>query len=108
MPATRGELFAGVTVAIVTPFHGGEVDWDELGKLVDWHCEQGTDSPVVPHGASASVPCSQCQSTSLPSSSQSTSPPWNGVTMATVTPANSSPRVAGMTQTSAQKRRRNR
>ena len=43
MPATRGELFAGVTVAIVTPFKNGDIDWDDLGKLVDWHCEQGTD-----------------------------------------------------------------
>ncbi len=45
MAATRGEMFAGVTVAIITPFKNGEVDWDDLGKLVDWHCEQGTDAP---------------------------------------------------------------
>src|SRR5205085_1707611 len=32
MAATRGELFAGVTVALVTPFKGGDVDWDELGR----------------------------------------------------------------------------
>ena len=32
MPATRGELFAGVTVAIVTPFRSGEIDWDDLGE----------------------------------------------------------------------------
>ena len=44
MPATRGELFAGVTVALVTPFKNGAIDWDDLGKLVDWHCEQGTDA----------------------------------------------------------------
>ena len=55
MPATRGELFAGVTVAIVTPFHGGEVDWDELGKLVDWHCEQGTDA-LAPCGTTGESP----------------------------------------------------
>ena len=30
MPATRGELFAGVTVAIVTPFKSGDIDWDAL------------------------------------------------------------------------------
>lgn len=53
-------------------------------------------SPVVPHGARASVPCSTCQSTSLPSASQSMSPDLNGVTMATVTPANRSPRVLAM------------
>src|SRR5580692_7507862 len=59
-------------------------------------CVRVGDSPVVPQGARASVPCSQCQSTSLPSSSQSTSPFLNGVTMATVTPANNSPRVAAI------------
>lgn len=55
MPATRGELFAGVTVAIVTPFKNGEVDWDELGKLVDWHCEQGTDA-LAPCGTTGESP----------------------------------------------------
>ena len=55
MAATRGELFAGVTVAIVTPFKGGEVDWDELGKLVDWHCEQGTDA-LAPCGTTGESP----------------------------------------------------
>jgi 4-hydroxy-tetrahydrodipicolinate synthase len=55
MSATRGELFAGVTVAIVTPFRGGEVDWNELGKLVDWHCEQGTDA-LAPCGTTGESP----------------------------------------------------
>ena len=55
MAATRGELFAGVTVAIVTPFRSGEVDWDELGKLVDWHCEQGTDA-LAPCGTTGESP----------------------------------------------------
>ena len=55
MPATRGELFAGVTVAIVTPFSKGEVDWDGLGKLVDWHVEQGTDC-LAPCGTTGESP----------------------------------------------------
>lgn len=55
MAVTRGELFAGVTVAIVTPFKSGEVDWDELGKLVDWHCEQGTDA-LAPCGTTGESP----------------------------------------------------
>jgi 4-hydroxy-tetrahydrodipicolinate synthase len=48
MNRTRGERFAGVTVALVTPFRGGEVDYTALRRLVDWHVEQGTDclSPV--------------------------------------------------------------
>ncbi len=55
MSATRGELFAGVTVAIVTPFSNGEVDWDGLGKLVDWHVEQGTDA-LAPCGTTGESP----------------------------------------------------
>jgi 4-hydroxy-tetrahydrodipicolinate synthase len=55
MAATRGELFAGVTVAIVTPFRNGDVDWDDLGKLVDWHCEQGTDA-LAPCGTTGESP----------------------------------------------------
>ena len=43
MAKTKGEQFAGVTVAIITPFKNGEVDYVALKKLVDWHAEQGTD-----------------------------------------------------------------
>jgi 4-hydroxy-tetrahydrodipicolinate synthase len=52
---TRGEQFAGLSVAIVTPFRNGEVDYDELGKLVDWHVEQGTDC-LVPVGTTGESP----------------------------------------------------
>src|SRR6201991_4351536 len=55
MAATRGELFAGVTVAIITPFKAGAVDWDELGKLVDWHAAQGTDA-LAPCGTTGESP----------------------------------------------------
>jgi len=55
MPATRGEQFAGVTVALVTPFRSGEIDWDDLGKLVDWHAEQGTDA-LAPCGTTGESP----------------------------------------------------
>jgi 4-hydroxy-tetrahydrodipicolinate synthase len=55
MPATRGEMFSGVTVAIVTPFRNGEIDWDDLAKLVDWHCEQGTDA-LAPCGTTGESP----------------------------------------------------
>jgi 4-hydroxy-tetrahydrodipicolinate synthase len=46
--STKGEQFAGLTVALVTPFRDGEIDFDGLKRLVDWHVEQGTDclSPV--------------------------------------------------------------
>ena len=55
MDRTRGELFAGVTVALVTPFRGGEIDWDDLGRLVDWHAEQGTDA-LAPCGTTGESP----------------------------------------------------
>ena len=52
---TRGEKFAGLTVAIVTPFRNGEVDYAELNKLVDWHIEQGTDC-LAPCGTTGESP----------------------------------------------------
>lgn len=55
MTRTRGEQFAGVTVALVTPFRGGEIDWDDLGRLVDWHAEQGTDG-LAPCGTTGESP----------------------------------------------------
>jgi 4-hydroxy-tetrahydrodipicolinate synthase len=53
--ATKGELFAGLSVALVTPFKNGEVDYPTLKKLVDWHIEQGTDC-VVPVGTTGEAP----------------------------------------------------
>lgn len=54
---TKGERFAGVTVALVTPFKGDGVDYDSLKKLVDWHVEQGTHclSPVGTTGESPTL-----------------------------------------------------
>lgn len=55
MSKTRGELFAGVTVAIVTPFKNGDIDWDALGKLVDWHVAEGTNT-LAPCGTTGESP----------------------------------------------------
>jgi 4-hydroxy-tetrahydrodipicolinate synthase len=55
MKGTKGEQFAGVTVALVTPFRNGEVDFDALGRLVDWHVEQGTDG-LAPVGTTGESP----------------------------------------------------
>ncbi len=55
MSKTRGDLFAGVTVAIVTPFKNGEVDWDALGKLIDWHVGEGTNA-LAPCGTTGESP----------------------------------------------------
>ena len=53
--SSRGDQFAGVTVAIVTPFRNGEIDFDDLGRLVDWHIEQGTDC-LAPVGTTGESP----------------------------------------------------
>jgi 4-hydroxy-tetrahydrodipicolinate synthase len=53
--ATKGEMFAGLTVAMITPFRDGQVDFPALLKLVDWHVEQGTDC-LVPVGTTGESP----------------------------------------------------
>src|SRR3954454_17782606 len=55
MNKTKGEQFAGVTVALITPFRGGEVDYTALKKLVEWHIEQGTDC-LAPVGTTGESP----------------------------------------------------
>lgn len=54
---TKGEQFAGLTVALVTPFRDGAVDEAALRKLVDWHVAQGTHcvSPVGTTGESPTL-----------------------------------------------------
>jgi 4-hydroxy-tetrahydrodipicolinate synthase len=53
--ATKGEKFAGVTVALVTPFRDGTIDFDGVRRLVEWHIEQGTDC-VAPVGTTGESP----------------------------------------------------
>jgi 4-hydroxy-tetrahydrodipicolinate synthase len=57
MNKTKGEQFAGVTVALITPFQDGAIDFAALRRLVDWHAEQGTDclSPVGTTGESPTL-----------------------------------------------------
>jgi 4-hydroxy-tetrahydrodipicolinate synthase len=52
---SKGEQFAGLTVALVTPFRNGEVDFEELRRLVDWHVDQGTDG-LAPVGTTGESP----------------------------------------------------
>ncbi|HEX7670387.1 MAG TPA: 4-hydroxy-tetrahydrodipicolinate synthase, partial [Polyangiaceae bacterium] len=41
-------MIRGSIVALVTPMKtGGDVDWDALARLVDWHAESGTDAIVA-------------------------------------------------------------
>jgi 4-hydroxy-tetrahydrodipicolinate synthase len=44
-----------MSVALVTPFRDGEVDYAELDRLVDWHAEQGT-AALVPCGTTGESP----------------------------------------------------
>src|SRR5436305_849220 len=53
--ATKGEMFAGLSVAMITPFKDGLVDYDGLRKLVDWHIAEGTDC-LVPCGTTGESP----------------------------------------------------
>src|SRR6266478_5302216 len=53
--STKGEQFAGVTVALITPCRQGAVDFDALDRLVDWHVEQGTDC-LAPVGTTGESP----------------------------------------------------
>ncbi|GBD36664.1 4-hydroxy-tetrahydrodipicolinate synthase [bacterium HR36] len=55
LPRTKGERFAGLTVALITPFHNGEIDWERLNRLVDWHIDQGTDC-LAPVGTTGESP----------------------------------------------------
>ncbi|MEX0701336.1 MAG: 4-hydroxy-tetrahydrodipicolinate synthase [Planctomycetales bacterium] len=51
----KGERFAGLTVALVTPFKNGAVDEEALRKLVDFHVESGTDC-LAPVGTTGESP----------------------------------------------------
>jgi len=51
----RGDIFAGVTVAIITPFKNGAVDWPALASLIEWHVEQGTNG-LAPCGTTGESP----------------------------------------------------
>lgn len=55
--ASKGQMFAGCTVALVTPFLNDAVDYEALRKLVDWQVAQGTPtlSPVGTTGESPTL-----------------------------------------------------
>jgi len=54
---TKGRLFAGCTVALVTPFRDGALDLAALRRSVEWHVDQGTPtlSPVGTTGESPTL-----------------------------------------------------
>ena len=41
-------IFTGAGVAIVTPFNEDEsINYDKLDQLIDYHCNNGTDSIII-------------------------------------------------------------
>ena len=52
---TRSEDFAGLSVALITPFKNGKVDYDTLQKQVEFQVAAGTTA-VVPTGTSGESP----------------------------------------------------
>ena len=48
-------MFTGSIVALVTPFNDGEVDFDKLGELVEYHIDNGTNA-IIPCGTTGESP----------------------------------------------------
>jgi 4-hydroxy-tetrahydrodipicolinate synthase len=54
---TKGEAFAGLSVAITTPFRDGQIDYEALGQQIDFQVEAGTNClcPVGTTGESPTI-----------------------------------------------------
>ncbi|RKY11455.1 MAG: 4-hydroxy-tetrahydrodipicolinate synthase [Planctomycetota bacterium] len=48
-------MFSGTLVALITPFSDGQVDYETLTELVEFHLESGTDG-IVPVGTTGECP----------------------------------------------------
>lgn len=48
-------MFQGSMVAIITPFKDGEIDFETLGKLIDFQIKNGTDA-IIPCGTTGESP----------------------------------------------------
>jgi 4-hydroxy-tetrahydrodipicolinate synthase len=55
MPQRKGSEFAGLSVAIVTPFSGGEVDYARLREQIEFQLAAGT-ACIVPAGTTGESP----------------------------------------------------
>lgn len=40
-------LFTGSGVALVTPYKNGQIDFDKLGELIEWHIDNHTDAIII-------------------------------------------------------------
>lgn len=43
----KNTVFTGVATAIVTPFKGNEIDYEQFGRLIEWQIEKGVNAIVV-------------------------------------------------------------
>lgn len=44
----KKRIFTGAGIAILTPMHAdGSINWEELGRLIDWQIENSTDAIIV-------------------------------------------------------------
>ena len=48
-------MFTGAMVALVTPFHDGEIDFKTLDELIDFQVENGIDA-IAPVGTTGECP----------------------------------------------------
>jgi len=48
-------MFTGAMVALITPFHEGEIDFETLDELIEFHLENGIDA-IVPVGTTGESP----------------------------------------------------
>jgi 4-hydroxy-tetrahydrodipicolinate synthase len=55
MKKTKGEAFAGLSVALVTPFKGGDVDYDTFRKQIEFQIAAGTNC-LCPVGTTGESP----------------------------------------------------
>ena len=47
MSKNKKTVFEGAAVAIVTPFTNDKLDYEQLGKIIDFQIDNGTDAIVV-------------------------------------------------------------
>lgn len=47
MSTNKKTVFTGAGVAIITPFKNDKIDYDALGKIIDFQIENGTDAIII-------------------------------------------------------------
>ena len=59
------DIFRGSLVALVTPFRGGEIDYEAVEKLVEWQIAEGTSALVISGTTGESPTLSEGERTEL-------------------------------------------